>query len=311
MWGLAVLALGFVCLYLGAEWLVRGALLLSRRFGLSKAFVGGIMVAFGTSAPELFVNLIAASHGRTGLALANIAGSNFTNICVGFGTCSLIGTIVIQRGAFARELAYCVLTPTVVLVTIIVMPGDTLSKHALVGLVAMLAAYLYSVRDRIYEKNVEAPGTASALAGFSFFVLGGILLYLGGEAVVNGSVSVARRIGVSESVIGFTAVAIGTSIPDVAASIIAFVRGEVEVAVGNILGSNIFNILVVLAGTVAISKSALVFSRIEIIDYGIVSVVTAALAIQVWLRNRVGRLSGALMLLVFVAYFGYRVTFAN
>ncbi len=257
----AVVAVGIVVLYFGADWLVRGAARLAGSVGVSPMVVGLTVVSFGTSAPELVVGTVAALGGNPDLAVGNVIGSNMANIGLILGLTALVTPLAVQSRVVWREM------PVMLLVTLALYPlswdgalgfGD--GVLLLVALVAYLGFVFRSVRSEApaiqgeYEDFVRASidGRPPALwRDVSLIVGGSVLLVLGGWVIVQGAIGVAARLGVSEVVIGLTVVAVGTSLPELATSLVAALRRETDIAVGNVIGSNIFNIAGIL-GVVAV-----------------------------------------------------------
>jgi cation:H+ antiporter len=258
---LAIFLVGCALLFYGAHWLVGGAAKIADTLGIPKSVVGLTLVALGTSAPEMFVNFLAAAKGHTDLALTNVAGSNLANICVGFGLCAMLGTVVVRRGQFAFDLKLLVATPALVLVLFFIGPKSELPYLSVLPLTGVLAVYLISLHQRTGISEVDEPVPGNAWAGAGLLVLGGVCLYGGGELMLRAAVDVAQRLGVSHDIVGLTIVAAGTSVPDIAASVIAARRGEHAIAVGNLVGSNISNVLVVLNGTIVVSGGGLAVTR--------------------------------------------------
>lgn len=299
---LALFLGGCVLLFFGAHWLVLGAASLAETLGIPKSVVGLTLVALGTSAPEMFVNFIAAAKGHTDIALTNVAGSNLANICIGFGLCALLGKLVIQRRQFATDINLLILTPGLVLAMFYVSSTRQLPYLSVLPLTGVLIFYLNSLRRRTAASVLEevVPGNRWAAAGL--FLLGVISLYGGGELVLRAALEAARWLGVSQDIVGLTIVAAGTSVPDIAASVIAGRRGEHGIAVGNLVGSNISNIVVVLNGTILVSHRGLpVTSQIQW-DY----VTVLLISLGFWaISMREQSMSKKVAILLLVVYFSY------
>ena len=303
---------GCVLLYTGATWLVRGASELATALNIPKAIVGLLLVAFGTSAPELIVNLIAAYDGETSFALANVSGSNLTNLLVGFGLCGVLGGLAISWRTFVLDLWALVLSATIPMV-ILLWQGH-MSIWAVAPFMVGVLGYIWTIRRRFQEHvpaEIERDHLHPLLSSL-LFLLGATVLYGGGHLVLTGAIAIAENLNIEASLIGLTLVAAGTSIPDAVASIVAARRGEHDIAVGNLLGSNIANILVVLSGTLLAAWIGADTIRLEADawtkwDY------TAVLAASVgffgvaarW--GRIGRVGGILMIACFCLYMGPRV----
>ena len=313
---LAVLISGIVVLYFGAEWLVRGASRLAHSLGVSPIVVGLTVVSLGTSAPELVVCVVAAFQGNPGLAIGNVMGSNLANIGLILGLTSLIHPLEVKHRVVWREM------PIMLLVTLILYPmvyDGTLGLTDGLILFLVLLAYLLFVfgsehREETktpngHEESLKASGGATSvlrLKDIRLVVLGSLLLVAGGYCIVRSAVQVAAALGISEVVIGLTVVAVGTSLPELATSLVAAMRQEVDIAVGNIIGSNVFNLTAIL-GSTAVIGSATVFEKIEIQEGWryppLAGVVFMSLLLLPILRNgwRIHRWEGALLL---TAYLG-------
>ena len=309
---ITLMLVGFVSLYYGAEWLVEGAIKIALTFKISKVVVGLVLVAFGTSSPELVVNFIAATNGRTGIALSNVSGSNLTNLCVGFGICALVGILVVDKKKFAIDLTYFALTPGLILLFMLWTPGIILPLWSALPLLILFAFYLYFLSRRAYDEESEVDDTPSAQlgGGIVWFLVGGTALYLGGELVVRNAINLGEQLGISEAILGLTVVAFGTSIPDTMASIAAVRKSEIDIAVGNLLGSNIFNVLLVLGGTLIFAGQGLVADQGIALDYGLVSIASLLFIGLISLSPRISRFSGTLLVLVYLGYMLYRVLLA-
>lgn len=252
-----ILTLGIAVLYYGAEWLVRGSARLAASLGVSPIVVGLTVVSFGTSAPELVVCTVAALGGNPDLAIGNVMGSNLANIGLILGLTSIVRPLEVHARVVWREV------PLMLLVTAALYPlawGDhRLDRGDGVILLIALAAYLVfvfqSVEDEApeilheYEDFMKAStesGASVHLPDVMWVVAGSACLVLGGYCIVEGAVQVAGALGLSQVVIGLTVVAVGTSLPELATSLVAAARKEADIAVGNVIGSNIFNIAAIL-----------------------------------------------------------------
>jgi len=251
-----LILIGFLLLVVGGEFLVRASVGLSFKLKLSKMVIGLTVVSFATSAPELLVSLQAAFDGSSDFALGNVIGSNIANIGLVLGLTAVISSLHIDKDFYLFN------GPIMLLFSIalfIFLKQDTLLSSAEgIGLVAALILYLFFLIRRA-KKNAKIDGVDDNLASSSYvkifiwLVIGGTALYFGSEWLVNGAKKLAGAVGVSDAVISMTVVAIGTSVPELAASIIAALKKEKAISLGNLIGSNIFNIASVL-GLTAIVK---------------------------------------------------------
>ncbi|MCF7969968.1 MAG: calcium/sodium antiporter [Methylococcaceae bacterium] len=251
---LILFILGLVFLVAGAEALVRGAAKLASTFGVSPLVIGLTVVAFGTSAPELAVSVRSALAGATGanIAIGNVVGSNIANVLLILGLAALVAPLTVSQQLIRRDVP--IMIGVSILLYVFGLDGN-LSRLEGSVLFAMVLAYTsYAIRTSRQESAaIQAEYTAefgqpknNILKDLMLIVLGLVLLVLGSQWLVDGAVVIAHTLGVSDLVIGLTVVAIGTSLPEIATSMVASFRGETDIAVGNVVGSNIFNILCVL-----------------------------------------------------------------
>lgn len=247
-----IIVLGFVFLIKGADWLVNGASKLARKHRISDLAIGLTIVAFGTSAPELVVNVIASIQGHQGIVFGNIIGSNNFNLFIILGITGLITPLVVRSSTVWREIPISFIA--VVLIFLLsngIFKGQqtVLSRIDGLLLLAMFGVFLFYVSQQLKLDNADHPSAAeetSDLKLSGLIVAGLLLLVLGGRLVVTGAVEVATRLGVSETIIGLTIVAAGTSLPELVTSVVAATKKNIDIAVGNIIGSNIFNIFLIL-----------------------------------------------------------------
>ncbi|MFK7954544.1 MAG: calcium/sodium antiporter [Lysobacterales bacterium] len=314
---LIAIAAGLVVLILSAGWFVEGAAAAARHAGMSSLLIGMLIVGFGTSAPEIVVSIQSGLDGTTPLALGNAMGSNVANIGLILGLVALLKPISVRSQVLRKELPF-LLAITGILGWMFY--DDMLSRPDSLILLGIFAAFVgWSVYTSIALRNTDALGrevyTAvstrllplrSALIKLS---AGLVLLIVSARVLVWGSVTVATAMGVSELVIGLTIVAIGTSLPELAASLVAVRKNEHEIALGNVLGSNLFNSLVVigLAGSISpVPVSPSVMDR----DWPVMLGLTVALLIFGYRRGgggRINRFEGAALLLGYLAYMGWLI----
>ncbi|MBQ9017589.1 calcium/sodium antiporter [Candidatus Saccharibacteria bacterium] len=308
-----LLVVGFVILIKGADWLVDGASSVASNFKVSKQLIGLTIVAFGTGAPELAVSISSMISGNTDMLLGNVMGSNIINILLLIGVAALISPIKISRGTISKELPLLLLV-SVGLVLLFLDKTISGSEENLItrgdGLVLVLffAVFLYYIvamirRSRSETKVVEKPKWKLPLS-FLFVVLGLVGVVAGSQFVVSSASYIASEMGISDRIIALTVVAFGTSLPELVTTITAARRHENELLVGNIIGSNIFNICIVLGLPVAVFGGIRPES-FEMLDV-IMMVMSAAL---LWIVARKGspisKKEGAIMLVVFAVYYGY------
>ncbi|MGB3279441.1 MAG: calcium/sodium antiporter [Pseudorhodobacter sp.] len=290
---------GLIGLFLGGEALLRGAVGLAQAARLSPLVIGLTVVGFGTSTPELLVSLKAALDGVPDIALGNVVGSNIANILLILGVSALIWPLHVQAGGMRRD-ALAMVGAAVMLLGLVAL--GTIGRAAGLALVLGLVAYLWialrqSAPDDAAPTSPERPIWASAL-----WVGAGLAgLMLGAGFLVDGAVILARKIGMSEAFIGLTIVAVGTSLPELATSLVAALRRQSDIALGNIIGSNIFNVLGILGLTAAITPVA-AEARFAQFDVPVMLAVSVVFGALLWRGNKIGRVAGALSLGLYVAY---------
>lgn len=299
MWVLAGLAI----LVLAGDALVKGAVNLSLRLGVPALVVGLTIVAFGTSAPELIVSVQAVLRDAAPLALGNVVGSNIANILVVLGIPALISAVAVGREV-GRD--FLVMIAASVLFIGLALGGTFGTVQGLIllaGLALMLGElFLRARRNRAAAEEPE--GADPALPGWRialFLVLGLIGLPLGADLLVDGSVAIARELGVSEAVIGLTLVAVGTSLPELATTVMAAIRRETGVAIGNVVGSNVFNLLGII-GIAALVGPIPVPSEMLTRDLWVMLVSSVLLGLFVFTGRNVGRWTGAGFLALYALY---------
>lgn len=305
-------ALGLVALVLGAELLVRGASKLALSFGISPLVVGLTVVAFGTSAPELAVSVQSAWSGQVDIALGNVVGSNLFNVLFILGISALIVPLLVHQQIIRQEVP--VMIGASLLLWAMAADGG-ISRWEGMLLASLIVAYtVFIIRQSRretaaikaeYAEAFEAPSGWDAHWGVQVLLLlaGLALLVLGANWLVEAAVAFAKYLGVSELIIGLTIVAVGTSLPEVATSIMAALRGERDIAVGNVVGSNIFNILSVLGISASIAPSDLIVAPAMLAFDLPVMVAAAVVCLPIFFSgNLVNRFEGALFLALYAAY---------
>ena len=308
------LVLGLVLLVVGGDVLVRGAVAVAKRTGLSPLVIGLTLVGFGTSTPELVTSVRAALAGSPGIAVGNVIGSNISNILLILGLAALTHPLATDRRAFKRD-GPMVLAAALVCLAV-VAAGD-IGRPVGLLLVALLIGYLvlaYRLESRAPEgtklHEVEAEAVAPAPTALwlgGLFVAGGLILTVAGAHVLVGAaIELARAAGLSESVVGLTIVGVGTSLPELVTSVVAAFRRQSDVAFGNIVGSNIYNVLGIL-GVTAVVRPIEVPADIAGLDVWVMTVATVALIAFAMTGWRLNRLEGAAFVAAYLAYIGYRL----
>jgi len=320
---IGAIILGIVLLIGGGTSLVHGASQIAARFGVSPMVVGLTIVAFGTSMPELVVNMIGASSGATELAFGNVVGSSIANLALVLGTAALIRPIDIQGQLVRRELPLLLLA-TAILTTMSLDnffdgANPIISRSDAVVLLFVFSIFIYTmVTDFIKAREGDAlliaigsnplvDNKSAGRFGGLFIAAGVFLLYYGGDMTVRHSVELAERLGISEVIVGLYIVALGTSMPELVTSIIAAARKESDLALGNIVGSNLFNTLLVLPASALISPVRIPAGGVADL---LLSLVFAAMLIPIFIfgKARLGRLTGVIFLSIYLAWATLRIT---
>lgn len=304
---------GLALLTRGSDWLVDGAASIARRLGVPAIVIGLTLVAFGTSAPEMVVNLTSAWRGNVDIAVGNVVGSNIANILLILGVTAIVRPLKVKHGTVWKEIPFALLAAALVWVMahdrLIAGAGpdrlDRIDGLALLGFFAIFLYYIFGltkVEGTAPDIAARKPGRSAAL------VLAGLgALVLGGRLTVEGAVTVAEALGASESLIGLTIVAVGTSLPELVTSIAAARKGQDDIAVGNVVGSNIFNVFWILGLTALVAP--LPFSPVTALD----ALVAVAASVILFVATRVGvksvieRWQGWVFVSGYAAFIGWRV----
>jgi cation:H+ antiporter len=307
---------GFVLLIKGADFLVDGASSIARRLNVSDLAIGLTVVAFGTSTPELFVNIIASAKGNTDIAIGNILGSNIANVFLILGVSSIIYPLSVTKGTVWKEIPLSLLAAFILGVMAndhLIDKSDFSSLTRIDGLILLcfftiFLYYSYGIAKEIEGMEQHVQVEQKGMAKSFFFIGSGLAgLTLGGKWIVDGAIVMAKNLGMSESLIGLTIVAVGTSLPELATSAVAAYRRNVEIAVGNVVGSNIFNIFFVL-GISSIIKP-LPFQIKNNLDIG--TVILSSLLLFLFMftgkKRSLDRWEGAVFLLLYTAYIVFLV----
>jgi cation:H+ antiporter len=293
-----ILVGGLLGLFLGGDWLVKGASGLALRFGVAPMIVGLTVVGFGTSTPELLVSLNAALGGQPGIAIGNVIGSNIANILLVLGTAALIGPLILKFEDVKKDLFWMV--GAVLILPYVFWSGEVGLVEGLV-LVAALVVYLFISLKGSRNELEDMEIVTSLWLNIGLVLLGLAAVLAGAHYLVQSASIIAREFGVSEALIGLSIVAIGTSLPELATTVMAAIRGERDIALGNIVGSNIFNILAIL-GITAVVIPIPVDARFLNVDTPVVIGITLLLLALVYFVGRMNRFVGAGMLVSYVAY---------
>ena len=309
---------GFVALVKGADFLVDGASAIAKRFGISDLVIGLTVVAFGTSMPEFVVNMVSVAEGSTDLAITNILGSNIINTFVILGLTALVYPVISQKRSRDFDIPMSIIAGILVLCFVAVqLPfGESERGIGRIGgivLLLMFCYFLYNTFRHAKDHPEENELTNEGVKELTMYkavalILGGFVgLVVGGELIVKSAVNIAVRCGVSEAIIGLTVVALGTSLPELATSVMAAFKKNSDIALGNVIGSNIFNVFFVL-GMSATIRPLPAYEGIEL-D----AIIAASGSVIVWMavktnkERKVQRWAGLLLLLIYGGYLTYRL----
>ncbi|EJF10197.1 CaCA family Na(+)/Ca(+) antiporter [Pontibacter sp. BAB1700] len=296
----------------GADMLVSGASSVAKRFNISDMVVGLTIVSFGTSLPELIINIMSSMQGQSELAIGNVFGSNVANLLLIIGVTAIICPLPIQRNTILTEIPFSLIATLLVgFLANAVLFGDKTSLFIsrvdggiLLFFFVLFMAYIYNIaktnKDEVIEEDDEP--MMSIPKSVLYMVLGGVGLFLGGKWVVDGAVSIAQSFGLSESFIGLTIVAIGTSLPELVTSAMAAFRRNIDIAIGNVIGSNIFNLLWILGISAVINP--LPFNVVSNSDIMVMIFASTLLVVVIPIgkKNTIDRWNGIFFLAIYVAY---------
>lgn len=309
-----MIAGGLIFLYLGGEGLLKGSISLAFKFGLSKFIVSAIIIGFGTSLPELTVSVGAALKGSSDIALGNVVGSNIANILLILSIGILIFPLAMKGNAVKRDAI--IMVGASVLLCVMAVTG---TLTFILGAILFSALIAYVGVSYVMDKKQSSSSSAtqaittgeetkkilSPLLMFVYIVFGLLFLVIGAKLMVDGAIALARDFAIPEAIIGLTVVAVGTSLPELAATLVSAIKKQGDMIIGNILGSNIFNILGIL-GITAMIKPISVDAHMLNFDIWFMLGVAIFLAALLWVkRPLLGRVTGSVMLLVYVGYIGF------
>lgn len=312
-----LLVIGFVFLVKGADAFVEGCSSIAKRYHVPSLIIGMTIVAMGTSLPETAVSITASVTGNNELAVSNAVGSNIFNLMVVVGVCTLFTSVAVQMTTLKKDFPISV--ACAVLLLILGTIGMTLGHIDGIIFIVLFALFIIymihsaqtsrsknedlNVEEAEYLLEAEEIQEMSVGKSLLYIILGGIAIAFGSDWVVDGSCTIAATIGVSQTVIGLTVVAFGTSLPELVTSVVAAKKGEVDMALGNVIGSNIFNILMVLGIAGAISPVA--FLMDNLIDIIVLLVFSILVWIMAWTKKELNKKEGLLMLVLYAVYVVY------
>ena len=304
---IGILLVGFVLLIKGADFFVEGSSTVAKKLHIPSIIVGLTIVAMGTSLPELAVSATASLDGNNAIAISNVVGSNMFNLIVVCGACALFAPLAISKDILKKDFPIAIGCGVLLLVMGII--GMEVCRIDGVILCVLFITYITilvraALKARAATKDEEVVEKTIPVWLCIIYIVGGIAaIKFGGDFVVDGAVTIAGKLGLSENLIGLTIVAVGTSLPELVTSIVASKKNEVDMAVGNVLGSNIFNILLILgvAGTI----SPMEFIMENVIDIAILTAASLLIYVFAWTKERIDRKEGIVMLAMYASYLVY------
>ena len=302
---------GFALLILGADWLVNGASSIAKKFHIPEIIIGLTIVSIGTSMPELFVSTTSALEGLSDMSIGNVVGSNLCNLLLILGLSTIIKPVKFQKETRLYEIPMC-LVFTVIFI-ILCNTGGTINKvEAVLLLLLFLLFITYTIfmakKQSSQEKQEEVKTQKKLLPilkDILWIVLGVIGLKIGGDLAVDNAVNIANYFGVSEKIIGLTILAVGTSLPELVTSVTAAIKGNSDIAIGNIIGSNIFNMLLIIGVAAFINPISYNFSYNMDLIVLVVATLILALFPVIPPKNEMSRANGIIYFLMYVGYIGY------
>ena len=314
--GAIFIVLGFVALVKGADWLVDGASAVAKQFGISDLVIGLTVVAFGTSMPEFVVNMVSVAEGSTDLAITNILGSNIINTFVILGLTALVYPVASQKRSRDFDIPLSIIAGVLVYVAVTIQSpwGENCKGIGRIGGVILLLLFCYFLyntfrhaKDHPDEAEAETVKDIPIRRAIALIIGGFVGLVVGGEMIVKSAVDIATRMGVSEAIIGLTIVALGTSLPELATSVMAAMKHNSDIALGNVVGSNIFNVFFIL-GTSAVISPLPAYSGIELDAwFAAVGSIVVWLALKTNHERKIQRWAGLLLILMYSGYLTYRL----
>lgn len=309
---IVLLLAGFIMLIKGADWFVEGASNIARKFGIPNLVIGLTIVAMGTSAPEAAVSITSALRGNAGITIGNVVGSNILNILIILGITSIVSEIRVQKSTVKYEIPFVIFI-TLVMCFLGVTGGEIILTEGIILWIIFILYFVYLFRMAKAEGNntditdsdnrQKYEYSGSTLKYIFFLIIGGVIIIWGSDIVVDSATDIARIFGMSERFIGLTIVALGTSLPELVTAVSAALKGENDIAIGNIIGSNIFNILFIVGTTTVITP--VVFAHNFIYDTLISAAAAVLLLIAVERTQSLRRSGGIILLGAYAAYFIY------
>ena len=307
---IVLLLVGFILLIKGADFFVEGSSSVAKSLRIPSMIVGLTIVAMGTSLPELAVSVTASLAGNNALAVSNVIGSNIFNLMLVCGACALFAPLIVQKNTLKKEIPLSVVC--VVLLLVLGLFGMEIGRTDGVILLILFIGFLVWMIKSALKAHAESANLEESDNEYKIYpawvcviyiVGGAVAIKFGGDFVVDGASAVAMKAGLSQNLVGLTIVAMGTSLPEFVTSVVAARKNEVDMALGNVIGSNIFNILLILGVAAAISPVTFIMENI--IDIIILIIMSTVVWIFAWTSKKINRKEGIIMLLVYVVYMVY------
>jgi len=301
------IAIGFAMLMLGAQWLVDGSSAIARKYHIPEIIIGLTIVSIGTSMPELMVSITSALEGHSDISIGNVIGSNLCNLLLILGLTSLIAPLKFQKNTKKYEIP--IMVDATILVFILANVGKSISRFdGLIISIVFIMFILYTIfsakksMNNDIKQDTKKDKKQNAFMAILKIVLGIVLLKIGGDVSVDNAIIVARELGVTEKVIGLTIIAIGTSLPELITSVVAAHKGDIDIAIGNIVGSNIFNVLLILGVSSMISPITYSLSYNFEFIYVIIASILLYMFAATGKKYTMTKLNGLIYLLMYGAY---------
>ncbi len=293
---------GFFFLWKGADWLVEGAASIALAAKVSTIVVGITVVAFGTSLPEMAVSLAASVKGEPEITLGNVIGSNIANILLVLGIAAVVKPLRVDRNVVTRDTM--LVLGSGVLLLLLALTGNLTRVHGLIMLAAFAGYLTYYVRNALKSQGADDLDVQDFHPGKSLVMLAGgiICILIGSDILVDSAVFIAQSFGISPAIIGLTMIAVGTSLPELATSAVASKKGESDISIGNVLGSNVFNTLLVLGLAACVFAGTIPVDSALLWDVALMTVVCLFLVPTLWTGHTLTRQEGAFMLVIYAVY---------
>lgn len=298
---------GILLIVKGADYLVEGSGSIARRFGVKPIVIGLTIVAFGTSMPELVVNLVASFQNAPGLAIGNVVGSNIANVLLILGAAAIIRSLTVHHNTVTKEIPFALLSVVVLLIMVWDGTLDRADGLVLLAFFGIFLYYTFGISRVKGEASTEDIPKFKTGKSYTLIVAGIFGLAVGGKLTVDGAVSIATLFGISNEVIGLTVIAIGTSLPELATSVVAAKKGEVDIAIGNVVGSNIFNVFWVLGLSAAIRPLPFVPTATFDVFVAIGATLVLFTALFIGQKNILEKWEGRMLIALYVMYLTFLV----